>query len=194
MIIHGKIEQSEIDDLNKWLEDRYGRQFDHPRYRVVWSDDQFEKRWVSATSEGIQLLNREVREVPKYKHYIRERYLLERLVECPIGCETDLTVNISYECIHNFSVMSDPERAALYPKKIAMEFVIETLEENMRNPTKNYVREKDSNERVAEEDAKRLKDIMDAIYGDETDLGDALMTKNAVIKPELWTGDNTKVE
>ncbi len=85
-----------IESINEKLLIEFGTEFgDTPRFRVVFSEDQYEKRWTEFTDEGFELLHPEVRLLPKYKQFIREKYILERLV--PVVGETDLLTKISYE-------------------------------------------------------------------------------------------------
>src|SRR3990167_2200922 len=92
-----------IDHINYQLLKKYGREEfaqNQQRFRVVFSEDQFEKRWVTHTKDGFELAFPEVKEVPKYRQYIHARYVLERLV--PVGFESDLTTKVSYEPVHVF--------------------------------------------------------------------------------------------
>ena len=72
------------DTVNKVLLNNYGRDLsDRPWFRVVWSNDQLEKRrgtFNTFTECGIFVRTvTEVREVPKYP-YIADRWILETLV------------------------------------------------------------------------------------------------------------------
>src|SRR5260221_14756711 len=90
--------REQIENINKKLLEEFGKEFNgEPRFRVVFSDDQYEKRLTDFTDEGFQLLQPEVRLLPKYKQHIREKYILERLVPVPEGVETDLVEKVSYE-------------------------------------------------------------------------------------------------
>src|ERR1035437_5550442 len=85
-----------IESINKKLKEEYGTEFGNsPRFRVVFSEDQYEKRMTDFTDEGFELITPEVRLLPKYKQWIREKYILERLI--PVTGETDLVVKVSYE-------------------------------------------------------------------------------------------------
>ena len=85
-----------IEEINKKLLEEFCTEFGNaPRFRVVFSEDQFEKRFTDRTDEGFELIHPEVRLLPKYKQWIREKYILERLI--PIVGETDLITKVSYE-------------------------------------------------------------------------------------------------
>lgn len=74
----------DIHLINQRLRDLYGKDFlDQPIYRVVWSDDEIEKRYglfrdfVSGTNILIREAE-EVREVKKY-NFLEPQYILEKL-------------------------------------------------------------------------------------------------------------------
>lgn len=74
----------DIHLINRRLRDIYGKDFlDQPIYRVVWSDDEIEKRFGTFRDyvPGTNVLVREVtevREVKKYP-YLEPQYVLEKL-------------------------------------------------------------------------------------------------------------------
>ena len=93
-----------IHSLNDQLLDLYGIDTitGIPIWRIVWSDDQREIRKMDVSPSGIDLLHPMVFEVPKYP-YIRERYVLERLVIVPEQHQDELPANkLSYEPIFVF--------------------------------------------------------------------------------------------
>lgn len=68
--------------VNEKLERVYGRHVDVPQalYRIVWANDQIEKRKSDVTEAGIVLpYGSVIREVPKY-WYLQDQYVLEKLV------------------------------------------------------------------------------------------------------------------
>ncbi len=73
--------REKIETINRQLVDHFGVDTvtGLPMWRVVWSNDQKERRLVGNTSTGVELLFPEVREVPKYQH-ARDRFILERLI------------------------------------------------------------------------------------------------------------------
>src|SRR6187399_909819 len=88
-----------VEALNQRLKDYYGIDTvtTDPIFRIVWADDQVEKRLVEYLDTGIALLFPEVREVKKYP-YLKGLYVLERLVVIPEINAKDLPASkISYE-------------------------------------------------------------------------------------------------
>lgn len=159
-----------IESINEKLIQSYGTEFGNaPRFRVVFSDDQFEKRWTDFTDEGFELLHPEVRLLPKYKQYIRGKYVLERLI--PIVGETDLVSKISYEPAW---VFQDKNGNYLPPFFDGCSHVIESIYSVM-DKAGTFTRYKDKNISV-EERAAELKKVEDELFGNETNLTDDLHT------------------
>src|SRR5215212_5877995 len=113
-----------VETLNKRLKERYGRFSTTaiPLYRVVWSDDEYEKRWTWLTKEGFDLNHPEVREVPKYKQWAPHVYFLERtMARPPAGKDEGMPVDeIGYEPLWCFQ---DHHGNALPPKWEVCEIV-----------------------------------------------------------------------
>lgn len=157
-----------IEDINKKLIDEFGRFSDgRPNFRVVFSDDQYEKRLTGYTDEGLELINPEVRLLPKYKQYIHSKYLLERLV--PVIGKTDLVEKTSYECCW---VFQDKNNNYLPPFFEGCKFVIESLMTAM-GKAGTHAKYKDKNISPEEREAN-LKKVQDELFGNETDTSDAL--------------------
>ncbi len=167
-----------IESINHKLLIEYGTEFGgSPRFRVVWSEDQYEKRWTNFTDDGFELIRPEVRELPKYKQWIRARYILERLV--PVSGETDLLTKVSYEPAW---VFQDKRGNYLPPFFEGCKFVVESIFAQM-NAANTHTKYKDKNiskeERMAE-----LQKVEDELFGNETDVGDHLAYGTGVIVPE----------
>lgn len=93
-----------LDTVNQFLRDTFGIDTDDslPIFRVVWADDQFDKRETKFTDSGIELLEPEVRELPKYP-WIEHAYVLERRVLVPDMNLKELAgVKKSYEPVWAF--------------------------------------------------------------------------------------------
>lgn len=163
-----------IESINQKLLEEFGTEFGNaPKFRVVFSDDQFEKRWTDFTDDGFELLHPEVRELPKYKQYIRAKYVLERLI--PITGETDLVVKISYECLW---VFEDKNHNYLPPFFEGCKHVIESMYQAMgRKDT--FTKYKDKNTSSEEREAE-LKKVTDQLFGNETNMTDDLHTGSGV--------------
>lgn len=171
----------QIDDINDKLLKTYGTEIlvgDKPRFRVVFSDDQYEKRWTKFTDEGFELIHPEIRLMPKYKTYITAKYVLERLV--PIGPESDLVEKVGYEPAWVFQHAQTGEY--LPPRFDMCEIVIESLMTQMgrANTFKKY--------KDPEENPEYRKGLVDDMYkklfGNETSTGDALAHGYGVTVPE----------
>ncbi len=160
--------REEIEFINKRLLDEFGKESNNePRFRVVFSDDQYEKRLTDFTDEGFELIHPEVRLLPKYKQWVREKYILERLV--PVVGETDLTTKVSYEPAW---VFQDKHGNYLPPFFDGCKHVIESMYAAIgRKDT--FTKYKDKNI-SAEEKAAELKKVEDQLFGNETIVGDHL--------------------
>ena len=174
-----------IESINKKLSEEFGTEFGNaPKFRVVFSEDQYEKRMTSYTAEGLELAVPEVRLLPKYKQWIREKFILERLV--PVVGETDLVTKISYEPAW---VFQDKNGNYLPPFFEGCRFVVESLFEKMG--ITGHARYKDKNT-TKEERRVELKKVEDQLFGNETNLCDDLhygsgivVPGNAVAEPKL---------
>lgn len=175
------IEQREIDKVNCHLTDHFGQQYDRPTWRVVWSEDQFEYRYGTyedRTPEGFFI--REVaerRKVPKYSQWIHEKWVLERLVVVPLDDVDHPTIDsaLSYEPIYPFE-------EHLPPVWHAVKFIIENIYENMRqHDVEAKYRDPESTPKEAQNaKEERVKELEEALFGNETEAGDALAYKQGV--------------
>jgi hypothetical protein len=170
--------REQIEDINKRLLNEYGREFDNqPRFRVVFSEDQYEKRLTDFTDEGFELIHPEVRLLPKYKQWIRHKYILERLV--PIVGETDLTTKVSYEPAW---VFQDKDGNYLPPFFEGCKHIIESMFSAI-GKANTHTRYKDKNVSIEERRAE-LQRVEDELFGNETSVGDALAYRTGVTVPE----------
>lgn len=164
-----------IQVLNQRLKDYFGL-FDglQANYRIVWSDDQYENRRVAFTPEGLELIHPEIREVRKYS-YIRERFLLEKLISVAEMQTEELIDKLSYECIWNFE---DHNGFPLPPKWEAIELIINTIHKNMGK--KIIYREP---EKTPESEKARVDKLVEDLFGNETPVTDALSYGSGVVVP-----------
>lgn len=155
------------ESINERLLSEFGKEFNGwPKYRLVFSDDQFEKRWTQHSRDGFELLHPEVRELPKYRQFIHQKYILERLVPVPNG--SDLVEKISYEPAW---VFMDKDGNYLPPIFDACKFVVDSIQAKMgEKGHKKYSDPDTPDERKAKEIAK----VSEQLFGDETHEGDAL--------------------
>ncbi len=176
-----QLTSSELAHINDWLIDKYGYFCEfHPKYKIVWSDDQLEKRYGTFedfTSGGLFIREYTgVREVPKYQ-YISERYVLERCFGVPEGNE-ELVTKTTYEPIWTFE---GKNREFLLPITDALWWIIEGIHAAENKAA--GVRYKDPREDIntqEEQAVARKRKIYEALYGDITPISDALDYGSAV--------------
>lgn len=186
-----KLQQYELDEINNRLKDQYGLfESTFPYFQLVWSDDQYENRKMTHTNEGFELIHPEVRLVPKYRHYIRERYILEGLRSTIEQRETDLVEKITYEPIWTFE---DKNGNFLTPIWKAIWYILETVRHNQENAGKG-AKYKDP-ELIEGAEEARYKELYEALYGNETPLTTALSHRSGVAygpgsQPNSSKGDN----
>jgi hypothetical protein len=171
-----------IESINRQLVDLYGMDTITGRaiWRVVWSQDQFEKRLMDTTDSGLQLLYPEVRLVPKYRQWIVEKYVLERLVLVPdINSDELPTIKQSYEPLF---VFEDKNSNYLPPKIQACKFVIDSVYAAMGKSSLAKYKDPESNPEEAREiKEKRINKLVEDIFGNETDVTDALSRQAGVV-------------
>ena len=154
-------------------------------WRVVWSEDQFEKRLMNTTDAGILLLTPEVREVPKYRQWIREKYVLERLVLVPETNRDELpTQKVSYEPIFVF----ESGRGDYLPPRIDVcKFVVDTIYAAQGKKSLAKYKDPDSNSEEARANQRmRVDTLMEELFGDETDISDALTRQEGIVVPQSY--------
>lgn len=179
-----------IESINERLLLEYGTEFGNsPRFRVVFSEDQYEKRWTNFTDEGFELVQPEVRLLPKYKQWVHEKYILERLV--PITGETDLLTKVGYEPCW---VFQDKHGNYLPPFFEGCKLIADSLYAVI-DKAGTFTKYKDKNV-TPEERLAEIKKVENELFGNETDVGDALAYGTGVTVPGLdevikVTKDNT---
>jgi len=155
-----------ITTLNQRLIDHFGLDTDStkPMFRIVWADDQLEKRMMDTLDSGIQLLYPVVREVKKYS-YLREVWVLERLVVVPDFQQKELAdVKLSYEPIWVFvDATGNPLPPAWEPTKL----IVDTLYAALGK--KSLAKYKD-NESTPEAREERVIKLQEELFGDESGL------------------------
>lgn len=179
-----------IESINQQLIDSYGIDTitGMAMWRVVWSEDQFEHRhgtYNDYTESGIYLRTvTEIRWVPKYRQWIKDKYVLERLVVIPEINTDDLpATKLSYEPIYSFETNFGKY---LPPRLDAAKFVIDTvLAAQGKSSLAKY---KDPVSGMTSEDYTEMKsqeidNLESELFGNETDTGDALAHGEAIIVP-----------
>ena len=181
-----KLSDVEVNLFNDRLADKYGKTDNKANYRIVWSEDEFEKRITNYTDSGMQLLTPEVRLLPKYRQYIQDKHILERLTVVPhFKGDGGLVTPLSYEPIWVFeNNKGDP----LVPTWHAIAFIVENLIHAMEHPypgAKYKDPETDPKEGLAVKDA-RLRELEKDLFANETEVGDALAHGDAIVVPTKY--------
>ncbi len=158
-----------------------------PIWRVVWSEDQVEKRLVNTLDSGIILTQPVVREVPKYRQWIKERYVLERLVVVPESQRNELpSSNLSYEPIW---VFMDGVGNYLPPKWEVAQLIVDTVYAALGKSSLAKYKDpdmdaKDPRVAIAKQRA-RVDEIVEELFGNESDVTDALAHKEGIVVPNI---------
>lgn len=178
----------EIDILNERLVEYYGIDSDtgRPMFRIVWANDQLEKRLVATLDSGIQLLHPVVREVKKYP-YLKDLYVLERLVVVPDMNKRELpTAKLSYEPLWAYR---DARGQSVPPVWIPTKFVIDTLYAALGK--KSMAKYVDSEKNTTPEGRnQRIVELQEELFGNETEVGDALAYKEGIVVPQNYKKEN----
>jgi len=182
-----KLSPERLQELNKQLADKYGYNDGRPNFRVIWSEDEFEKRLSNYTDEGFLLLTPEVRDFPKYKQWIQERYILEKITIIPEFAKGQLVEKVGYEPIWTFETKSGE---FLPPIIGACVYIVEQLLENVRNAGV-YTKYKDTGE-TPEERIQKVQEIEEMLFGNETVTGDALAYKEGIVVPANYNSGELK--
>lgn len=153
-------------------------------WRIVWSEDQFEKRlgtYDDITPAGLYLRTvTEVREVPKYRQWIHEKYILERLVGIPETNMPELpAVRMSYEPIWTFQ---DKYDNYLPPRIDACQFIISTVyaAQYGTHNLKKFHDPESSQDAELETRKKRVDGIIEELFGDQSSLQGTTVTGESV--------------
>ena len=180
-----------IENLNKRLLEHYGKADDNRAiYRIVWANDQHEKRFGTFedfSTEGIYLRTiTEAREVPKYP-YLKDLYVLENLVVVPDDSVRELGIKISYEPLFSFM---DKAGFPLPPKWEAAKWVIDVTRAAIHGDhlKAKYIDPLINNSK--EENDARIAVMREALFGNESPVGDALANKESTIIVPRNYGDN----
>lgn len=180
-----------IESINRQLVDLFGIDTitNKAMFRVVWSEDQFEKRKTEYTDSGIKLLEPEVRELPKYRQWIHNKYVLERLVAVPEVNKNEIFDKISYEPLW---VFEDSRGNALPPTVWACKFCIDTVHAAIgKAGLRKYVDEEAENPIESRE--KRINKLEEELFGDESSLkGTTFDSGSSIIVPQSYDRNGGK--
>lgn len=174
----------DIQEINRQLENHFGIDTvtGKPMWRVSWSTDQYEKRLTNYTDMGLLLLTPEVRELPKYQ-YCKDRWILEQLCLVPEANLSELPAQKqSYENMYTFEhgVTGGP----IMPVFEACKFVIDVVEAAKgKKSLRKYVDDEAQNPAEAKE--KRIQQLTEELFGDESSILGRTITGEAV----AYTGE-----
>jgi hypothetical protein len=175
-----------LEVLNERLKEHYGidTESNRPMWRIVWSDDQVEKRYGTFEDYAGPIYLRtvtEVREVKKYTHINPPAHVLEHLVG--VEGNPELLEKTSYEPIFTYQhLLTGKTLPPIWPvTKLVIDSVM--LAMNHPNPFAKY---KDNPREEAE---KEFRKMYDYLYGDETNTTDALAYKEGVVVPNKQFGE-----
>ncbi len=175
---------ADVKQININLRNLFGidTETSRPMWRVSWSNDQYEKRLTDRTPEGLQLLQPIVKELPKYQ-WIKSRWILERLCLVPLVNMAELPSQTqSYECMWIFQHARTEE--ALPPNLQVAKFVVDTVYAAMgKSSMARYIDEESKNPIESRE--KRINELTEALFGDESSLLGRTVTGEAV----AYTGE-----
>jgi hypothetical protein len=180
-----------VEVINKRLVEYYGTIWDgRPAWRIVWSDDQLEKRFGEYTDSVGDILIRtvkEVREVPKY-WWKKGYYVLERLFEVPEHQRGELLTSTSYEPIWFFE---DKNGNPLPPKWEAIQFAIKAIYDQLEHKGNvKYVDPDMKEETKIQDEIVRVEKMKEDLFGNETDISDHLAYGTGVTVPENYKEKN----
>lgn len=181
-----------IEEINKKLIDYFGKtDAGNAIWRVVWSDDQREKKLSKFTPEGLELLFPQVMELKKYP-YMREKWVLERLVIVPVQQMHELPVApVSYEPMWQFCDPNTGEYAA--PTIAAAKFIVDTVYA-AQGKTSLGPKYKDESSGSLEERRARVKQLEEELFGDESGLeGKTHLTGEGIVVPSTYEKTTQKV-
>lgn len=170
----------DVEIMNMWLERDYGYfEATYPLFRISWSEDQIEKRVVNHSPEGFELINPVVEERPKYRQWLHNKYILERLI--PVPSIADLVDKISYEPVW---VFEDKDENSLPPNYDVCKIVIAAIHAASAKAIGAKYLDPRTRPDFKEEEIVRLAKLQEELFGNETDLTDSLAAGSAVFIPE----------
>lgn len=183
-MIYGPSLPTLIKTINRQLQSHFGIDTDsmNQMWRVVWSDDQYEKRMTDRTNAGIILLIPEIRELPKYQ-WIRARWVLENLVLVPEFQQIELAgITKSYEPMWTFS---NANGEAVAPTFEACKFIIDSVNAAKGKGTLVKYADPDK-EHPLEKQMERIIKLEHELFGDESGLEGKTFKGEGVVVPQTY--------
>ncbi len=181
-----------VESINLQLKDLFGIDTVNglPIWRIVWSNDQYENRlgtYDDYSTNGLYIRTvTEVRYVPKYKQWITNKYILERLVIVPEMNRDEIPdTKISYEPIWTFE---DKNGNALPPRIDACQFIINTVlaAQHGTHNLKKYNDPEYNQEAELETRRKRVDGLVEELFGEQSSLEGTTVTGESIIVPRNY--------
>lgn len=176
-----------IEDINNLLIEHFGISTDtgDPIWRVVFSEDQYEQRlgtYDDYSTGGLYIRTvTEVRLVPKYKQWIEQKFILERLVVVPEqNLEELIGTKLSYEVLW---VFEDKDGNYLPPKFEACKFIIDTVyaAQYSNHNLHKYIDDESTQEKSLALKQQRVDSIVEALWGEQSEFSDGIKSKETVM-------------
>ena len=178
-----------LETINQSLRDHFGIDSDDSEsmYRVVFSNDQYEKRETSYTDTGVALLRPEVRLLPKYP-WIVDKYILEERCLVPdVNLKELAGLKKSYEVLYAFA---DDRGRPIRPSFVACKFIIDSVRAAKGKKSMASYKPKidpsikNKNEYYESRKAE-LDDLQNKLFGDESSLNQQTIGESgsAIIVP-----------
>lgn len=179
------------NEINKILKDQYGMDTvtGLSIFRVVWAEEQMEYRkgyYEDFTPSGVFIRGvEEIRYTKKYP-YLKNVYVLERLVVIPVINQDDLpATKISYEPLHSFRRNSEAQPPSIAACQFLIDSVLAVQGKGTLAKYKDPLAGLSTPELIEAKNAE-LQAIQDELFGNETDTGDALAHNEAIVVPRNY--------
>jgi hypothetical protein len=175
-----------LDKMNLWLKDNFGLVENQSRFRLVWSEDQYEirKGTFDKLSDAGLYLGTEVgiKKIKKYPKY--EKYILENLVP---NYSDELVTKLSYEPVWVFGLKGDPSGVSLDPTWDALSFLLFCITSYKPGIGAKYLEDiPKTTEGIEEVKRQRIEKIAAELFGNETEVTDALAQRDAIVVPRNY--------
>jgi len=168
-----------VKHINTELIREFGFVYDKPKFRIIWTGDQFEKRLAEYNDfDGNKIRIRtvtEVREVPKYPYVNPPWWMLERRMKS--SADESIKNWNGYEPLYLFRHFDGSDYGDYLPPRLDMALVACKMS-LVRKEKRNY--EMDKGEFEDKEDRKE-KDIFEQVKDMTSDLAHHFHHKEAVI-------------
>ena len=177
--------KTETNEINRKLKENYGRDFqDRPNFRLVFSADQFEKRYGEFEDWYGKVYLRSyngVRTVPKYQES-PPAWVLEKM-ERNVSTEI-VDADISYEPLH---VFKDKNGNPLEPYWRFVEIVISCLFKGPQKMSEELIYNS------PESHEKEIQELYEIINNESPIIPTMLAQREAIVVPEINNGSNNSV-